>query len=123
MAKTPGLRQNKTLPDVIGSIRRSKPQSETGWHAAGSSNPQGVDFQDSWANTVGGTDSPAGWMISEDGEVRLRGRVVGGVEGTTIMTLPEEARPEFVETFIVSNDGGVVSLHPIRFRAYQLGDA
>lgn len=123
MSKTPNLRQNRTLPDLLGAINRPKVEPETGWHKVGSGPDNEINFQGSWVNTTDATDAPASWYIDEHGEVKLRGGITGGSVGSTIMTLPEEARPEFVETFVVSSNSGVLNLSPIRFRAYQAGDA
>lgn len=106
MSKTPDMRYSRDISEVIS--QRTKPvlQPETGWHKIGISEDIGIAFQDSWAN-VGTTGSPpASFYLSNDGEVRNRGKVDGGIEGSTIFTFPEECRPEYSETFICAVDAG-----------------
>lgn len=98
MPRTPDFKATRTIPQMISELGRPQPQPETGWHKAGASEANGVDFLNSWAGASGYAD-PA-WYLSEDGEVRFRGRIDGGAEGTIVMVLPEEIRPEFADTWI-----------------------
>jgi hypothetical protein len=74
MPKTPDFNQNRTLADLIAEQRRPKPLPETGWNNVGPSEDHGVDFWGAWANFATNT-VPTSWYLSEDGEVRLRGRI------------------------------------------------
>jgi hypothetical protein len=117
MPKTPDFMQNKDFNDLIKKKRRALP--ETGWNNVGPDEDHGVDFENSWANS-GPSTIPASWYLSENGEVRLRGKITGGETGTTIFTLPEEVRPEFKERFIIPIEDDV-HLENIRFRAFSGG--
>jgi len=74
MAKTPDFKQNKNFPDLISELRKPNPRPETGWNAVGPGEEHGVDFQNGW-NNFSSTTVPTSWYLSEDGEVRLRGRI------------------------------------------------
>lgn len=79
MAKVPDFKQNQTFADLIAESRRPKPLPETGWNLVGPGEDHGIDFQSgvsgTWANFSTST-VPCSWYLSEDGEVRLRGRVI-----------------------------------------------
>lgn len=113
MPKARELNVDRQLADVVNEIRRPKLQAETGWYNVGeewaASEPIEIDFLNSWSNvgvTSGVTNAPAGWYLSEDGEVRLRGKIDGGTLGVPAFILPEEVRPEYAETFICAVEGG-----------------
>jgi hypothetical protein len=109
MARSPDYPYKDRLDDIVGDLRRDHLQAETGWQKIGPSQDHEIDFENSWANAgvvSGVTNAPASWYLSEDGEVRLRGKIDGGAAGTVVFTLPEEVRPEFAETFICAVDGG-----------------
>ena len=115
MGRTPDFRKNKTLSDVVNEGRRPQKIPETGWYRVaitenfeGSGFIGGTEavFQNAWENLGGATNAPASWYLSEDGEVRLRGKITGGEDATLVFTLPEECRPEFCETFICATDNG-----------------
>lgn len=124
MSKSKDLSIDKTIGDVISSIRKPKLQPETGWWIIGPAPnfPRDVVFEGSWDHTDINT-WPVSWYQSHHGEVRLRGKALGGTEGTVIFYLPEEDRPENEETFIVNvGDDGSIDLSGIKFRAWELGD-
>jgi hypothetical protein len=75
MPKTPDFRQNKTFEDLINEATRPKPLPETGWNMVGPGEDHGVDFQNGHDN-FSDTAVPCSWYLSEDGEVRLRGRII-----------------------------------------------
>jgi len=103
MPKSPDFRtRSPNISDMLGDMRRPPVLAETGWHYVGATQPEGVAFENNWNNVTG--EAPASWYLSEDGEVRLRGKVTGGEVGTIIFTLPEEVRPEFAETWVVAMD-------------------
>lgn len=109
MPKTPDLNVNRSIGDIIAQGRKPRLQPETGWYKVGVSEAYAVSFINSWGNAgvvAGITNAPTGWYLSEDGEVRLRGKITGGVAATTVFNLPEEVRPEYAETFICAVDGG-----------------
>lgn len=133
MPKSRDLNIDKTLNDVVGEIRRPKLEPETGWARAGitagyeASTPKayypGIQFENNWVNATTADEAPASWWVSESGEGRLRGKVRGGAIGTTVFTLPEEVRPEYVQEFICSiDDDGNIDLSNIRFRTWANGD-
>lgn len=74
MPRTPDFNKNN-FDDLLGGWKRPRPLPETGWNNVGPSEDHGVDFQGTWSN-VSDTTVPASWYLSEDGEVRLRGRVI-----------------------------------------------
>ena len=132
MPKSRDLNIDDDPMSLIMDTRRPKLQSETGWGRVGITSGfegisddgyfVGVSFENSWENVT--DEAPASWWLSESGEARLRGRVTGGSEGTTIFTLPEEVRPKFVQEFIcVLDDDGNLDLSNVRFRAFEEGDA
>lgn len=107
MARSGDIIVAKSLIDTIRDIKRPHAIPNSGWQAVGSS--FAAPFESTWGNAgvvAGTTNAPAGYYLSDDGEVRLRGKVDGGAVGSTIFTLPEELRPEYAETFICAVDGG-----------------
>jgi hypothetical protein len=117
MGKTPDFRINKSIPDLIADTRRPNILPETGWYKVGMSSGYeiGSYFLNSWLNDSSPTSPDASWYLSEDGEVRLRGKITGGALGVVAFLLPEEVRPEFAETWICAVDGGGtanVSVYP-----------
>ena len=120
MSRSPDYPYRKSLPEIVGDIRRQHLRAETGWWKVGGSVGYETEayFKNSWANAgvlAGVTTPPAGWYLSEDGECRLRGAIDGGSAGTVAFTLPEEVRPHYAETFICAVEGGGkanVTVHP-----------
>lgn len=120
MSRSPDYPYRKTLPEIVGDMRRQKLHPETGWGKVGGSTGYETEayFKNSWANAgviASVTYAPASWYLAEDGEVRLRGKIDGGSAGTVAFTLPEEVRPQYAETFICAVDGGGnanVTVHP-----------
>lgn len=120
MGKTPDFKQNKTIPDLIAETRKPPIMPETGWYRisitenyeAQGSGGQHIStitealFMNGWNNVTGATNAPAGWYLSDGGEVRMRGKITGGDAGTVVAILPEEVRPQFAETWICAVDGG-----------------
>jgi len=115
MPKTPDFSSNKDFIDLIKDKPKLLP--ETGWNHVGPSEDHGINFLSGWGNSST-SGVPASWYLSEDGEVRLRGKVTGGSVGSTIFTLPEEVRPEYLERYIVPIEDDV-HLENIHFRAHQ----
>jgi hypothetical protein len=115
MPKTPDFKQNRTIMDLISDTRKPRPMAETGWWKIGPSESYGIVFQNSWAN-VGGSGVPsASFTTSEDGWVRMRGKIDGGAAATVVFNLPTEARPEYLEVFPCAVEGGGtanVSIYP-----------
>lgn len=123
MPKSRDLNIDRQLADVVGEVRRPKLEAETGWYNVGEEwadgEPITVEFLNDWENT--GVDGPpAGWYLSEDGEVRLRGQIFGGDDNSIAFVLPLEVRPEYTEIFVcpVDEDGNL-DLSGIKFRAFQ----
>jgi len=118
MPKSRDLNIDRTIGDVIQSTRRPTLEPETGWYKIGISEAYAISFDNSWGNVgvlAGVTNAPASFYLSEDGEVRCRGKIDGGAVGTTAFVLPEEVCPEYAETFICAVDGGGsanVTVHP-----------
>lgn len=106
MARSPDLKINTTIPDLISDIRRPQLIPYTGWHDINESGDRFIPFQNSWENSGADGAAPAGFYLSEDGEVRMRGKITGGLAETIVCTLPEEVCPEYVESFIVPVVGG-----------------
>lgn len=78
------------------------PYKDTGW--------QDADYENSWALYTSGHPE-AGYRMSPDGRVSLKGLVAGGTYLTDIFTLPAGYRPK--ETFLVpalTGGAGVVQL-------------
>jgi hypothetical protein len=75
--KTPDFNQNKDFIDILKDKNRNDPLPETGWNYVGPDEDHGVDFENSWAN-AGPSSVPASWYLTEDGQVRLRGKISGG---------------------------------------------
>lgn len=128
MTRLPDLPHKRTIADVISSMRSPTPGADTAWYKVGPSEAHGINFENYWVNATLATAAPAGWHLSEDGQVRLRGRVRNsggyGADETTIFTLPPELRPEFDAYFVVdTDDPQEFSLDVIKFRAFELGDA
>jgi hypothetical protein len=133
MSKSKDLNIDNSLADVVGQTRRPKLEPETGWAKVGitagyeASTPKGsfvgVGFTNSWISATTVDSVPASWYLSEDGETRMRGKIRGGATNTVVFALPEEARPEYAETFICPIDtNGNIDLSGIRFRSWQDGD-
>jgi hypothetical protein len=136
--RSPDFKRNKSITDLISDTRKPKLLPETGWYRIAITElfeGAGVGGQyigstlavfingTSWANVAGISNPPTSWYLSEDGEVRMRGKIKGGAgTGETIFTLPEEVRPEYTETFIVPiNDNDEVDLSGIKYRAFING--
>lgn len=71
-----------------------------------------TDFGTNWANGVSLGFPDAAYRLHNDGTVELRGpvKVTFGVGGSTVFTLPTEARPlHVVQTPAVGLDGGGAS--------------
>jgi hypothetical protein len=120
MPRTPDFKNNKSLSDLLGAADKPHALPETGWwHVGNISEGHGIDFQNSWVN-IGSSSVPASWYLDENGEVKLRGHVSGGSANTVIFTLPEEVRPEYIETYIIAlEDDGSIHLEGIHFRAFE----
>lgn len=110
--RSPHFNRNRQIADLIAEERRVRPEEDTNWYRTGPGDADmpgveehGVDFENGWDNVGDEGDSPASWYLSKNGEVRLRGHVVGP-EGTVIFTLPEEVRPQYDEKFLVAADDG-----------------
>lgn len=104
--RSPHFQRNRTVPDLIAEGRKAHREVDTTWYKVGPSEPHGVGFTNTWGNVGGAGVPPASWYLSEDGEVRLRGKITGGSPGSVAFVLPEEVRPQYAETFIVAVDGG-----------------
>lgn len=104
---------NRGLAQTLQELRRPAPEPETGWHEVGtdaSPSEEDVNFNGSWQN-LGGNYHSAGWYVSGDGEVRLKGTVRGGDVASAIFTLPEEARPQKTAVFAVPTlSGGTATI-------------
>ena len=102
MARTPGFKITKTIPDLLAKQNKPSLLPETGWWKIGASEAQLIEFKNNWGNSANASldFAPLRFYISEDGEVRLHGHITGGSVGSIVCTLPIEARPEFDETFI-----------------------
>lgn len=123
MARTPGFKITKSVIDMLSETRKPSILPETGWWKAGASEPHQISFDSDWVNSGAVNHPDTAWWLSEDGEGRLRGKVRDGSVGNSILTLPEEIRPEFDQEFICPvDDDGNIDLSNIRFRAYQEGD-
>lgn len=79
------------------------------WIYVGTVGVDGVDslltnesppFQNSWTNSLGG-DAPVSFMHTIAGWVHIRGGFLGGLDGTTIFTLPVGFRPEYVQPMVI----------------------
>lgn len=124
MTRLPDLPHRRTVADIIQEIRAPRPGPDTAWYKVGPSEAHGINFSTGWLNSTLATGAPASWHSADDGQVRLRGRVKGGDDGTVVFTLPPEARPEFDCFFVVSTeDENEFALDSIMFRAWELGDA
>ena len=123
MPKSRDLNIDKDIFDIVGQDCRPKLEPETGWWKVGEDEEYEIPFENTWDNAAGVDHPPASWYLSVDGETRLRGKITGGSDDTVAFTLPEEVRPEFIETFVcpVDEDGNI-DLSGIKFRAFQAGD-
>ena len=110
MAQSPDFKKiaPKNPFQVIADLKRPRVMAETGWHIIGSSSgyESGVYLQNSWARVTATGAAIPSFYQGEEGRVRARGKVDGGSVGSTIFTFPEECRPEYAESFILSVDGG-----------------
>jgi hypothetical protein len=126
--RSPDFKRNKSIVDLISDTRKPKLLPETGWYrvaitslyeatsAGGQYYGSTVAiFKNSWQNSGGLTNAPVSWYLSQNGEVRFRGKIAGGFPGTVVFTLPEEVRPQYAETFIVAVDGGTTTANVIVF--------
>lgn len=111
MARSPHLKRHQTVMGLIAEQRRTSPIEDTSWYKLAATGldigfSNGWGFQSSWGNVGGSTNPPASWYLSEDGEVRFRGKITGGIAQTVAFVLPPEVRPQYAETFIVAVDNG-----------------
>lgn len=106
MGKSPNFRRNKTISDLISDTRKPRHLADTAWYRVGIDQDYEIPFENSWDNAGGANNPPAQWYMDEEGEVRLKGLVDGGAEGTTMFTLPEENRPQHREVFTCAVEGG-----------------
>ncbi len=119
--RSPDFKRSKSLGELISdtSTKRPQLQPETGWYRIAITElfeGQGVGgqylgstvniFENLWENSVDVNSPPASWYLSQNGEVRFRGKITGGSIGSIICVLPQEIRPEYAETFIVATDTG-----------------
>lgn len=121
MPKSPDFNRSKNLPELISdtSIKKPQLQPETGWYrvaitemfeglGVGGQYYGSTDmvFTASWGNAGSTGVAPASLYLSNNGEVRMRGKITGGAAASIAFVLPPELRPEFAETFIVATDTG-----------------
>lgn len=111
-SRSPHYNRNRNIADLIAEQRRIRTSPDTNWYRVGPGDAEmpgeeehDVDFLNGWENVGDTGDSPASWYLSHNGEVRLRGHIVGP-EGTVAFILPEEVRPQFAEKFVVAADDG-----------------
>lgn len=121
MSRSPNLPVERTIGELIGSMRRPKNETDTSWYRVGPSESHGVNFTNSWLNVDTGSSPDASWYLNSDGEVRLRGSISGGDVDTTIFVLPEGLRPEFEEIHIVGDDENGIRLDGLHFRSFEIG--
>lgn len=106
MPRTPNFKRNRTISDLISDTRKPPHEADTAFYKVGIDEDYEIPFENSWTNNNGLDQDDAQWYLDEGGETRLKGVVVGGAEGTTIFTLPEENRPKGVQTFTCALIGG-----------------
>ena len=106
MGRTPDFPKHNTIPDLISDIRRPKVGADTAWYRIGLTEDYEIPFEGSWANSGGTDEADAGWYQDGEGETKFEGVVLGGGEGSTIFTMPEENRPRTVKTFTCAVIGG-----------------
>ena len=91
------------------SFRAARVESLRGqpeqWHYVGTTNDFDVTFENSWANQGGGA-TPARFYKDQMGRVYVEGVIDTGVSGTTAFTLPVGYRPDYITSYIVSNNSG-----------------
>lgn len=104
--KSPHFNRRRTIPDLISEGRQALRNVDTTWQKVGPSEGHGIGFTNTWGNVGGSGNPPASWYLSDNGEVKLRGKITGGNVGSVAFVLPPEVRPQFAETFIVAVDGG-----------------
>ncbi len=106
MPRSPDFLKHKTIADLISDTRKPKVIADTAWYKVGATEDYEIPFQGTWANSGGTDEEDAQWYLDENGETKMKGVVVGGGEGETIFTLPEENRPRGVQTFTCAVIGG-----------------
>ena len=114
MTRSPDLRRNRSIADVVTSAIKPRPEAETGWVIVGETT-DAPGFQNSWAWSGEPHAKPQFYMSEKDGEVRFRGHATGGLSGTVVFTLPKQYRPEKVERFNSAGTDGtraVVEVQP-----------
>ena len=94
------------MADLISDTRKPPILADTAWYRVGTTEDYEIPFENGWSNSGGTDEANAGWYEDEGGETKLEGVVVGGGEGETIFTLPEENRPRTVKTFTCALIGG-----------------
>jgi hypothetical protein len=100
MPNSPDFKYNKSIGDLFKDARKPIPPAETGWWNIGASEDQGIAFQNSWDNA----GSPARYHLSEHGDTRLDGKVFGGANNTVMFILPEEARPQYDQSYACTTE-------------------
>lgn len=120
MAKTPDFKYNRTIGELLSEQRKPKTIPDTAWREIGDGSADEIVLEGTWINDGDLTTPNPAFYLSEDGEVRLRGKVREGTD--LIVVLPEECRPEFDMNFIVyvyDTDNNGIELSEIRFRSFQ----
>lgn len=123
MPKSPNYPSNRTIGEVIASMRKPAPGADTAWYRIGPSEPHGINFTNSATSWVNSSLAvPVSWYLGEDGEVKIRGTV--HASHGVMFRLPPEARPEFSQTFICATETGdtddEATIHlNIKFRAFE----
>lgn len=110
MSRLPDLPKNRTIGDLISEIRRPKPMPDNAWYKVGPSEAHGINFTNSAVNVLDPTNpvTPLSWYLEDNGQVRIRGKVT--TDAGVLFRLPQEARPEFSETFPCTIEGGGLAL-------------
>jgi hypothetical protein len=103
MPNSPDFKYNRSVGDILRDARKPPTIPETGWWKIGASQDLEISFENSWDN-VGGGESPARHYLSEDGDVRSDGKVIGGDPDTVIYTLPDEMKPEFKKSYVCATE-------------------
>lgn len=96
--------------DLIATVQRKLTRiplgQAIGWIQVGidpTSNDPVAPISPQWLNeweSAGPPAPPVSFYMAPDGEVRFRGRLVGGIPGTVAFRLPEGYRPSHSEVFI-----------------------
>lgn len=108
MPQSPELPRQGSLIDTIRDLRKPKTETDDGWVIVGSPSDEiAPPFQNGWLGETG--KSPVSWFVDSLGNVQFRGILVvpsGVTYPSTVFTLPESARPEYDEPFVIGVKGG-----------------